>query len=155
MESGFLAIILIYGIIYLINCQLNLSDKEIRTKQVHLPKQYLYVGVFSVCFWVVLVILTYCLPDVFLNFDLFPQIVVSLCILLGLAIIVMYFNCRIDLSEDKFTYHTFWGREYTFSYTDIKRIRRTQNTIHLYTQHKHLYVDKHAEGWEGFTGKIK
>jgi hypothetical protein len=67
-------------------------------------------------------------------------------IFLGLVLMIQYYNCRIDMGKEEFVYHTFFGRKFKFRYSEIKKIRKTKHTIHLYTDSKHLYIDKYAEG---------
>lgn len=155
IEFGFITIIMVYGVIYFINYKLSFSKTQNKTNQVHLPKIYLWVGLLDAVFFTFPFLINCFFHQISIGFNWFPVTVFSLFILLGLILVVEYFNCRIEIGQDDFIYHTFFGRSYKIRYSDIKKIKRTNNTIHLYTNKKHLFIDNHSNGLDDFIARIK
>jgi len=153
--SHFLVIILIYGVIGFINYRITYFPQKHKVNQVHLPKIFCGIGLLCAIVFTSLFIINYLLPQICHGMTWWSTGIFIMFILLGLILMIQYTNCRIDIGKDEFVYHTFFGRKYIFQYSEIKKVRRTKDTIHLYTIRKHLYIDSHAEGIDEFFVKFK
>jgi hypothetical protein len=73
--------------------------------------------------------------------------------LLGFVLVIAYINCRIDILDNTFIYHTFFGKKYEFEYTDIVNFRQGRTATHMFTKNRHLYLDNYAIGDDAFLLK--
>ncbi len=117
---------------------------------VRLPKAYAIVGIIESSVCMLPFPLTYFLPDNFTNWTAVTAILFCLFQILGFALIIGYLNCRIDIYERKFVYHTLFGRKFEIAYADIVKIKESPHTTHLYTKDRHLYIDEFAVGTQEF-----
>ncbi len=135
-------------------------DSLIRQKtkivgQVVLPKLHLVIGVIAAILFGLPYPCSLLFPDSFTNYTVAVAVAFVAFQLAGVAMILMYFNCRIDLYTRTFIYQTIFRRKYQFAYADIIKIKVNANYIHVYTQNKHMYIDGSTEGAELFLKRYK
>lgn len=121
-------------------------------EKIRLPKYYLWVGVLSMVFFAALAVLSNVFPNG--TESLWTTFVFTSFVLLGLSIVIAYVNWRIELYGVYFVYRTFFGRRYELLFSDIIRVKASENTIRVYMERKCFYVDLHAVGIESFLQKL-
>lgn len=70
--------------------------------------------------------------------------------LVGLILILLAINWQISYDDNQFKYRTIFRKEYTFSFHEITRVKRTKYSIYLYTSRKRLHIDIYALGIDEF-----
>lgn len=75
--------------------------------------------------------------------------------LLGVYIVVYYFNWHIVVEKDYFIYRTFWRKTYKTPYENISELKISGDMIKIKTDNKQFVVDPHTIGIEAFIEKIK
>lgn len=114
--------------------------------RVTMPKIFLGVGIFDV---IAMGVGTY----FSLRFkEILPAVIFSILALLGIFLIIGYFNQRIYYSSDKFVSSNLWGVKRTYSYGDITGIMGYgRNTdVKIYIGDKKIAIDRMAVGKKEF-----
>lgn len=80
--------------------------------------------------------------------------------LLGVFIIMGYFNCKIFYNENTFIYKNFIGKKYEYTYDQIISCVYKNNTIHINTNNKKITIslaiaDGATEFYKFVQDKIK
>lgn len=73
----------------------------------------------------------------------------------SIAVIIAVLNHRADLNTDDFTYRTWLGNEYRYTYRDVKWYRETDHDVRLYTQDRRLIIDGDFENSAEMVRKLK
>lgn len=114
--------------------------------RVTMPKVFLGVGIFDVIAMGVGIYFS-------LRFkEIIPAVIFSILALLGIFLIIGYFNQRIYYSADKFVSSNLWGVKRTYSYGDISGIMGYgRNTdVKIYIGDKKIAIDRMAVGKKEF-----
>ena len=114
--------------------------------RVTMPKVFLGVGIFDVIAMGVGIYFS-------LRFkEIIPAVIFSILALLGIFLIIGYFNQRIYYSADKFVSSNLWGVKRTYSYGDISGIMGYgRNTdVRIYIGDKKIAIDRMAVGKKEF-----
>ncbi|HCD91617.1 MAG TPA: hypothetical protein DEQ52_08085 [Ruminococcaceae bacterium] len=114
--------------------------------RVTMPKVFLGVGIFDVIAMGVGIYFS-------LRFkEILPAVIFSILALLGIFLIIGYFNQRIYYSSDKFVSSNFWGVKRTYSYGEITGIMGYgRNTdVKIYIGDKKIAIDRMAVGKKEF-----
>ena len=114
--------------------------------RVTMPKVFLGVGIFDVIAMGVGIYFS-------LRFkEILPAVIFSILALLGIFLIIGYFNQRIYYSADKFVSSNLWGVKRTYSYGDITGIMGYgRNTdVKIYIGDKKIAIDRMAVGKKEF-----
>lgn len=114
--------------------------------RVTMPKVFLGVGIFDVIAMGVGIYFS-------LRFkEIISAVIFSILALLGIFLIIGYFNQRIYYSADKFVSSNLWGVKRTYSYGDISGIMGYgRNTdVRIYIGDKKIAIDRMAVGKEEF-----
>lgn len=114
--------------------------------RVTMPKVFLGVGIFDVIAMGVGIYFS-------LRFkEIIPAVIFSILALLGIFLIIGYFNQRIYYSSDKFVSSNLWGVKRTYSYGDITGIMGYgRNTdVKIYIGDKKIAIDRMAVGKKEF-----
>lgn len=122
------------------------------TYSIRLPKFYIWIGVIDAAAFGSITILSNVYPNE--SVSLLTTLAFSLFALLGIFIILMSANWKIDMDEFFFTYRTIWRRTHELRYSDVIRVNRTENIIRFHTKWKRFYIDPHAVGIEHFMQRI-
>lgn len=77
--------------------------------------------------------------------------------LLGVSLIVYYYNCRTWLTDSSIIQRNFWGRKREMSYTDIVKIEEEgmEITIHFKSSQKRLVYPKSTVGTDYMLETIR
>ncbi len=77
--------------------------------------------------------------------------------LLGVSLIVYYYNCRTWLADSSIIQRNFWGRKREMSYTDIVKIEEEglEITIHFKSSQKRLVYPKSTVGTDYMLETIR
>ena len=77
--------------------------------------------------------------------------------LLGVSLIVYYYNCRTWLTDSSIIQRNFWGRKREMSYTDIVKIEEEgmEITIHFKSSQKRLVHPKNTVGTDYMLETIR
>ena len=139
--------LILFGIFALIKKS---NAKELQKSQyddhviVHMPKIFVWIGIFAVAFFTAIVIFMSLIPNdtasawVYAGFLFF--------VLLGAVLIIIGTVWKIDLYKDQdyLLYTSSAGRSYTILYADITGYKVGMNTITLKVGKKAFYIDKQA-----------
>lgn len=58
------------------------------------------------------------------------------------------------MRDQDFTYHTTFGRQFTYRYTDITNLEVTENMVHMVVGKKNFWIDSHALGVDHFMDRV-
>ena len=124
-----------------------------RQNMVYLPDRSLIAGILcAVVFTVVGV-----LPPIFSGDNKIWFI--SVCLLgfalMGVALVIAYFNCRITFRNHDFTYKNFFGVKKTIQYRDLTGILEGNHDIKLYAGDISIYINEEALNKERFLALAK
>lgn len=84
---------------------------------------------------------------------------ISVCLfgfaLMGVALVIAYFNCRITFRDHDFTYKNFFGIKRTIEYRDLTGISKGNSDVKLYAGDKVIFVAGDAVNSERFLALAK
>ena len=127
--------------------------KKDSSNMVHLPDHALLTGI--IC------IVVFSLPTIFLNVFSsdskmwFVTAIMLVFALLGAALIIAYFNCRIEFGENEFIYKSFFGVKKTIQYRDLDGILYGGKDLKLFSGDTTVYVMEDAVNKERFIAVAK
>ncbi|MPN08497.1 hypothetical protein SDC9_155779 [bioreactor metagenome] len=75
--------------------------------------------------------------------------------LMGVYLIVYYFNWYIAVEKDYFIYRTFWRKTYKIPYENVSELKISGDAIKIKMDNKKFSIDPHAIGIDEFIEKIK
>ena len=75
--------------------------------------------------------------------------------LMGVALVIAYFNCRITFRDHDFTYKNFFGVKKTIQYRDLAGILEGNHDIKLYAGDISIYINEEALNKERFLALAK
>jgi len=113
--------------------------KQKITNLIRSERIVLWAGVLSTGFFLVLIIILEMFPNE--TSALWITLMFALFIVMGIFLILFYCNIRIVLSEEHFTYRTFFRRTYKLTYHSVKQYKITNRAIILYTNKKKYKID--------------
>lgn len=82
-------------------------------------------------------------------------LIMTFFVMLGPGLVVAYLNWFVVVNENEFVYRTFWRKTYQIAYSDISRVKASENMIVIWAKNKRFFIDSHAVGIETFIQHIK
>lgn len=144
---------LIFGVVYIIGMRLfrywldhrRPTNKGRRTPDniIIQPKCYLVIGILSIVFWTVIVLMVFFLPEnKIANYEegmrLPYALLFSTFLLVPSIFLTMYMaNWKIEIQEDRFTYRNMWRVKKTYLYDDVT-VKQLSRCTRFYYHKKHI-----------------
>jgi hypothetical protein len=116
------------------------NNKTAIENVVRLPKLYTIIGLIGFTFFSACMLIMTLYPNDTVTW--FPYTVFSIFAIMGLYIIMWGAFWRIKYDENGLSYRNKFGRTIKVRYSDIIRIRRTNDAVYLYTASRKLIVYK-------------
>lgn len=132
-----------------IACLFRSSNSDVKSNKVYLPKFYFWAGLFIAGSMILSIIYSLTSPDV-IGVTWWVLLVLVVVVFNGISIILASVNWEIRFDENGFSYRTFLGITYKFSYQDVIEIRRKGYGIIILTNRRRLIIDKYAIGIREF-----
>lgn len=148
MRRIILRIIIIAAVIISVNALLmvvNNQKFDYETETIiRLPKIYFWIGCVCVLLFTGIIILMAIFPND--TAEWWVYLIMTIFVLLGLCLITAHLNWSVVINENDFVYRTFWRKTYQIEYTEITRIKSSENIITVQARNKTFFIDPHVAG---------
>lgn len=111
------------------------TDKPMRILTLRLPRLVLVIGLIGLAFFIFCLIGTITSVDYSNYWWLYPGFI--LFVLLGLSLIVSYFNLRIYAYSDFFIIKNFFGIKHRIEYANVTKVEYSESIVRIFTPERH------------------